>query len=202
MAKQLTFSISGKECTATPMKLDRKKIYGWSEKLALDDDGCECSLVSMDETGTIIIPTGGTGLGILSADGRWVDRKSLKTVKLDGSPAKLMPSSFSVTNVLDKKVTAEELLDCSVTATYHLIADSELIAAIGEDIYTFDYCYRDSYETAAAFLLVANVDGKSELFMLTGPMNDFKFIGFEEISVVDEEVTDEDDDDEIDFSMF
>ena len=63
----------------------------------------------------------------------------------------------------------------------------------------------DSYETTAAFILVSEQSGNKALFMLTGSMNEYPFIGYEEISVVEENGTDdedEDSDDSIDFSMF
>ena len=205
MGKGLVFSISGSEFPVGVAKLDRKQLYGSREKIALDDDGVECSLVSMSQCGTIIIPKGGTGLGFLSADGKWIDRNRMQTVTLDGQPAKLNPSSYSGVIALEKKATPEALLDCSIAALYRLDDAGELIAVVGNDIYQFDYCYRDSYETTAAFILVSEQGGSKALFMLTGPMNEYPFIGFEEISVVEEngdDDEDEDNDDSIDFSMF
>jgi hypothetical protein len=203
MPKGMTFAIGGKEFTAEPVKIDRKKLYGWSEIHAFDDDGNECVLVSTDSSGTIIIPKGGVGLGIVSQEGNWVERSALKTVNIDGGDATLIPSSYNVVNTLDRKATEEELLDCSIAAFYHLReADDELISAIGSDIYGFDYCYRDSYETSPAFLLVSEIEGRKELFLMIGPQNDFDFIGLSELSVADDEEADEEEDSgEIDFTM-
>ena len=205
MAKAMTFSINDKEFAVEPVKVDRKKLYGWSEIHAFDDDGNECVLVSTDASGTIIIPKGGIGLGIESGDRKWVERSRLKAINADGSDAELVPSSYSGVNELAEKATDEELLDCSITAFYHLAdADADLIAAIGDDIYKFEYCYRDSYETAPAFLLASEADGKKELFMFTGTRNVFEFIGLNEIAVADETEPedDEEESDDIDFSMF
>lgn len=201
MAREMIFSVGDREYTVSPSKVDRSKLYGFTEKLALDDDGNPCQLVSMDESGTIIIPKRGAGLGVLTSDGKWVERAELKTVRLDGSPAELTPSSYGSVNTLTRKATMDDLLDCSVKAFYHLEAVPELIAAIGEDIYVFDYCYRDSFETAPAFLLVSE---QRELFMLAGTPNDFSFIGLEQISVLADDENDEGDgEDEIDFdNMF
>jgi hypothetical protein len=206
MAKAMTFSINDKEFAVEPVKVDRKKLYGWSEIHAFDDDGNECVLVSTDASGTIIIPKGGIGLGIESDDRKWVERSRLKAINADGSDAELVPSSYSGVNELAEKATDEELLDCSITAFYHLAdADADLIAAIGDDIYKFEYCYRDSYETAPAFLLTSEAGGKKELFMFTGTRNVFEFIGLNEIAVADEAEPGDDDEeesDDIDFSMF
>ena len=203
MAKEMTFAIGGKEYGAEPVKIDRKRLYGWSEIHAFDDEGNDCVMVSTDASGTIIIPKGGIGLGLVSAGGKWVERGKLKTVKEDGSEAVLVPSSYNVVNKLERKATEEELLDCSITACYHMRADEGLITVIGGDIYKFEYCYRDSYDTSPAFLMVAEADGKKELFLLVGAQNVFDFIGLSELSAVaaDDEAGDEEESDEIDFGM-
>lgn len=200
MARQLTFRIKRKEYTVIPVKIDRKKLYGWTEIIALDEQGRTCNLVSTDDTGTLIIPKGGTALGMLSSDGKWVERTQLKTVRQDGSEAEIIPSSFSVVISLKQKVTDEEFLDYSITDFYQLDnVPDDLLKAIGDDIYTFDYTYLDSYETTPAFLMVSD----TTLFMLLGYKNRFDMLCLGECSVVDDdddyiEVTDDD----IDFSMF
>lgn len=204
MAKEMIFAIGGKEFAIEPVKIDRKKLYGWREIHAFDDDGNECVLVSTDASGVAIIPKGGIGLGIVSANGQWVERSKLKTVASDGSAAVLYPSSYNTVNMLQNKATEEDLLDCSITSCYHMRdADPELAAAIGADIYRFDYCYRDSYETSPAFLLASEIAGKSELFLMVGSQNVFDYIGLEELAVaVDDEPDDEEENDDIDFGMF
>lgn len=200
MARQLTFRTKRKEYTVIPVKIDRKKLYGWTEIIALDEQGRTCNLVSTDDTGTLIIPKGGTALGMLSSDGKWVERTQLKTVRQDGSEAEIIPSSFSVVISLKQKVTDEEFLDYSITDFYQLDnVPDDLLKAIGDDIYTFDYTYLDSYETTPAFLMVAD----ATLFMLLGYKNRFDMLCLGECSIVDDdddyiEVTDDD----IDFSMF
>lgn len=200
MARQLTFRTKRKEYTVIPVKIDRKKLYGWTEIIALDEQGRTCNLVSTDDTGTLIIPKGGTALGMLSSDGKWVERTQLKTVRQDGSEAEIIPSSFSVVISLKQKVTDEEFLDYSITDFYQLDnVPDDLLKAIEGDIYTFDYTYLDSYETTPAFLMVSD----ATLFMLLGYKNRFDMLCLGECSVVDDdddyiEVTDDD----IDFSMF
>jgi len=203
MAKLLSFTIGNEEFTAEPVKIDRKKLYGWSEIHAFDDNENECMLVSTDASGTIIIPKGGISLGIESNDGKWVERSRIKTVNADGSERVMTPSSYSRENALAEKVTDEEFLDCSITSFYYLAnSKPELLDAIGDDIYKLDYCYRDSYETDPAFLLVSEVKGKKELFMFVGIPNDFEFIGLNEIIAEELDDDDEEESDEIDFGMF
>jgi hypothetical protein len=206
MARELTFLIEGKEYITSPTKVDRKKLYGWRENIALDDEGNECRLVSMDESGTLIIPKGGIALGIVSDDGFWVQRSELKAVYEDGTPAELMPSSYSIPIELSGKASVEEFLNHSVQSFYQLDgASGELIDFIGDDIYSFIYCYRDSYEGKTAFLLTAGDEGKDKnLFMMIGVMNEFEMLGIIQTSIIEEEpeTEEEEDDAENDFAMF
>ncbi|MDR3353337.1 MAG: hypothetical protein LBO00_10145 [Zoogloeaceae bacterium] len=198
MARKLTFSIGGVTHDAVPNKVERGKLYGWSETVALDDDGNECKAVSMDETGTLIIPKGGLGMGILSEDRKWVDRASLRVVTLDGEDAPLIKSSYEGVIVLEREVSAEEFLDHSITAVYQLAADPELVQAVGEKIHAFTYSFRDSYEGSPAFVLASG----GVLFMLVGYNTVFEMLSLNEFGAIeaDEEAA-EDEDDEIDFSM-
>jgi len=200
MARNLTFSIKKKEYEVIPLKVDRKKLYGWTEILALDEHDEPCKLVNTDESGRFIIPKGGTGLGILSRKGEWVDRSTLRTVKENGDPAEVIPSSFTILISLSKKVTVEEYLDYSITDFYELSeAPDAMIRAIGEDIYFFEYSYLDSYEGTPAFIMVSG----GVLFMLLGYKNRFDMLCLGDCKQIDEEDDFiEIEDDDIDFSMF
>lgn len=200
MAREMSFKIKRKEYTVSPVKVDRRKLYGYTEILALDDKGEPCKLVTTDEAGQFIIEKGGTGLGILTTSGKWADRSQLKYVNEDGSDAELIRSSYNVTNSLNEKIPIEEFLDYNITDFYELTdADEGLIKAIGEDIYKFTYSYLDNYEGSPAFLMVS--DGR--LFMLIGVLNKFEFLCFADCGDMDdnEDYTLEDNDD-LDFSMF
>jgi len=200
MARLLTFGLDGATYTAAPTKVDRRKLYGWTQTVALDDSGRECTLASMDGSGTFIIPPGGTGLGVLGPGGQWVERSSLKAVTMDGADAPLKPSSFDAPVDLITQAKADDLLDCNIVAVYQLDDGEALAAALGDRIVTFDYVYRAGYTSSRAFVLAS--DGVA--FMLVGYRNDFEFLGLNQADAIDEpEESDEsDDDDDIDFSMF
>lgn len=203
MARELTFRFKGKEYPTMPVKVERKKLYGWSEILALDDNGEPFKLVSTDYTGTFIIPKGGTGMGILSPEGEWVERSELVLVKEDGSPAELLPSSFDAPVELHREVSIEEFLDYSITAFYQLgDAPEELVKAIGRKIYTFPFCYIEDCDANPAFVLGSEDSGNGKtLFMLIGYSNRFEMLSLQQPGLIDE--TDEDlDGEDIDFSMF
>ena len=199
MARNLIFKLKGTEYPAAPVKVDRAKLYGWTELKALGDDGKECRMVNMDETGSLIIPKGGLGMGILSPEGEWVERSSLKAIKADGSDADSVPSSYSAPIALKKTVDEETFLDHKINLVYQLDEAAELAAAIGDGIYSFTYSFRDSFKGDPAFVLTAG----DALFMLVGQKLDFQMIGLAQAETIDEENSDEEeeDSDELDFSM-
>ncbi|GHV84714.1 hypothetical protein AGMMS50230_03220 [Spirochaetia bacterium] len=202
MARTLTFTVNGADYSASPVKIDRSKLYGWTELKALDENGRECRMVNMDETGTLIIPKGGLGLGILSPDRSWVDRTALKAVTLDGGDAELIKSSYSGPIELKNTVDTDTFLDHSISTVYQLEeAPAELTAAVGDNIYTFTYSYRDSYKGDTAFILTSD----NTLFMLVGFKTEYEMLGLAQAGTINEtEETDEDaeeESDELDFSM-
>lgn len=184
-------------------KLDRKKLYGWKEVVAFDRDGEESVRADIDVSSSVIIPKGGKALGILDGEGNWVDRKQLKAVYHDGSPAERVPSSFDEAIQLEKTVSVEEFLDYSIVSVYMLesgVGSDALIKRIkkSKEIYSFPFAYRSSYEPSTAFL----IESKGNLFMLVGYLSQFEFVGLEQAADVYPEDEDEDDfEDEFDFSM-
>lgn len=202
MARALTFALDGVDYTASPVKVDRRKLYGWTQTVALDDAGRECVLASMDGSGTFIIPAGGTGLGVLTPQRQWVDRAQLKAVTSDGGDAPMLASSFDAPVDLTRQVSSDELLDCNITAVYELDGGARLAQALGERIVWFEYAYRAGYTSSEAFVLAAD----DQAFMLVGYRSNFEFIGLTQVEGLDEDDLDADDDDndsdDIDFSMF
>jgi hypothetical protein len=201
MARNLTFKVKGAEYAAAPVKVDRAKLYGWTALKALDDDGKECQLVSMDESGSVIIPKGGMAQGILSPEREWVERSSLKAVKAGGGAAELVPSSYSAPIDLKTKADTDTFLDHNITAVYHLDTDdAKFVKAVGDGIFVFDYCFRDSYKTDPAFVMASG----GALFMLVGQKAEYEMIGLAQAETIDDENSDEEEEEDsgdLDFSM-
>lgn len=199
MAQELTFVAGGKDYVCSPTKLERSKVYGSTEKVVLDDNNQPCKAVSMDESGTVIIPKGGIAMGTVDQNLNWVERNELVAVNNAGQVIEQIPSTFSAPVTLDKKISIETFLDHSITTIYQLSGSyADLIKFIGDDIYEFRFNYRNSYDSSPAFL-ISNENG---LFMLIGYKNNFEYITLQETAVIDaeEEETDSEDFD-IDFSM-
>ena len=202
MAKPLNFKINNNIYDLEPLKLDRKKLYGWSEKIVLDDQENKCDTLTLYPDLAMIIPKGGVGLGSLSQSGQWVEKSDIVHVNKDGTPATLVPSSFDKEIELNNSVPIEVFLEHNITAVYSLQGEENhpnFVKAIqdNKEIFTFEFNYRAGYEGDPAFLLENN----GEVFVLVGKKIEFEFCGLDESGILDEEEDDEFEDDEFDFSM-
>jgi hypothetical protein len=200
MAKDLIFSLKGKDFSLNPTKFERKKVYGWTELQVKSAKGDICRSVGLDNTGTTIIPKGAIKNGIIDEDGLWLDKSELFPVDEAGNEITPVASSFDAPISLAEKVSEEFFLDHIINSIYILSGDneSELIKTIGNDIYSFPFSYRSSLETSTGFLL----SNGTNVYLFSGEKANFEFIGLKEEAVLDEpddEVVEETD--ELDFSM-
>lgn len=141
MAKELSFSLAGAEYAAAPVKLERKKIYGWSDLVATDNSGEVCGTAYLSPDDALLIPSGGYKQGTVDDAGRWVEKSELTAYDTEGNELKQYASSFDAVISLDKTVSEEEFLDNDWEAVYQLV-NAELAAAVGDNIYKFEFSYR------------------------------------------------------------
>lgn len=201
MAKNLNLVLNGHAFALVPTKVERKKLYGWTELRVTDTDGIVCRQAGLDGNGVTIVPKGATKIGMLRADGNWMEKDELQAVHPDGRVAEAVASSFDADIALDRKVTPETLLDNVISSVYQLAGEeaAQMAEALGNDIYLFPFSYRGGFETANGFLL----GNGSVPFIFVGTEAQFEYIGLEELAVLDEPADEvEVEEDELDFSMF
>ena len=164
MAKELQFKLNGTDYGAAPVKLERKKIYGWTNIVATDRSGEECGSAYLAPDDALIIPSGGLKQGTVDSDGRWIEKS--------------------------------ELTDWE--AVYQLV-NADLAAAVGDDIYKFEFNYRASTNHNDGYLI--NTPGG--LFLFAGDQQEFPLVALaDETTIDDTEEAVEEEIDELDFSMF
>lgn len=199
MAKELIFKLGGKEYNAAPTKLERKKIYGWTDTVATDrtDQECVSAYLSVDDV--LIIPSGGLKQGTVNTDGRWLDKKELTAYSEDGTDVlPMLKSSFDAPIELTQKATLDEFLDNDWESVYQLV-NEELAAMVGDDIYKFEFSYRGGTNHNDGYLMVT----PAGLFLFAGDKQEFPLVGLAQETVIDETEEEEDENiDELDFSMF
>ena len=198
MAKALQFTLGGSTYDAAPVKVERKKLYGWTDTVATDEAGGVCISTQLAPGGTLIVPPSGVKLATLDTDGKWLEKSELTPVDAEGKPLTPVPSSFDAPIALDKKATDEDFLDHIWKAVYQLDS-AELAAAVGNDIYAFPFSYRGGLSYDDGFLLKSG----ETLFLFTGEKVEFEMLGVEEEGVLDDQddETPAEEEDELDFSM-
>ena len=196
MAKELTFLVNGVQYSAVPLKLDRKKIYGWSETIATDRNGERCNTAYLSVDDSLIIPSGGIKLASINDEGCWVDKTKLVTCDNTGNPLPTFVSSFDNAISLQRKATLDEFFDNSWESVYQL-NNTDLAEIVGDYIFTFPFSYRGGTTQLNAFLL----NTPNGLFLFAGNSQSFPILTLADQSTIDSDELDEEIDD-LDFGMF
>jgi hypothetical protein len=197
MAKEFTFILGGNAFAAAPVKLERKKIYGWSSLVATDRDGHTCTAAYISPEDSLMIPAGAAKMATVDENGLIVKKSDLIAFDADGKELETFPSSFDSPIDLLMTATEEEFLDHEWSSVYQ-IQNTDLASVIGNSIYTFPFSYSGGTTLQDGFLL----NCPSGLFLFAGTPVDFAPVSLGEEAVIDEceeEVVD--DIDELDFSM-
>ena len=196
MAREIIFRLSGKDYGAAPVKLERKKIYGWTSLVATDRNSKECNAAYLSPDDSLIIPSGGLKQGTVDEEGRWLDKSELVAFGEDGKLLPEIPSSFDSPIELSPKATTEEFLDNDWESVYQLV-NEELAEAIGDDIYKFEFSFRAGVNHNDAYLL--NTPGG--LFLFAGDKQEFPLLTLADETTIDDNEEPEEEIDELDFSM-
>lgn len=200
MAKQLDIRINGRSFSVAPVKLERKKIYGWNEMRVVTPDGELCQQAGLNSDGITIIPAGNIKTGMLREDGLWMERSELVAIDAYGNKVKAIPSSFDTGIDLMEKTSVEDMLDHNLASVYQMTGDEAMLLSskIGDDIYKFPFSYRGGYEQNTAFIIT----NCPNVFIVVGNDGGYEYIGLEQqgyLDTVEEEMSLED---EMDFAMF
>jgi len=197
MARALTFDLGGTAFQAEPVKLDRKKVYGWTETVATDGAGAPCRKAWLDPDGSLVVPASGTANATLAADGTWLDADALTYVDEAGNELPTVPSSFDAPVSLGAEVDEEAFLDHVWDSVYQL-SNPDLAAALGERIFRFPFNYRAGPAPKEACLLASG--GVAWLF--AGDPVAREFVGLEQAGELEEEPEEESgEEEELDFGM-
>tara|TARA_B100001287_G_scaffold235392_1_gene207520 strand:- start:3149 stop:3745 length:597 start_codon:yes stop_codon:yes gene_type:complete len=198
MARKAEFTLKGKSVMAELKKVDRKKIYGWSNIEVYDENESICKLAGLAE-GRYVMPSGSTSLITLDSKGESVSRSSLVGVDKDGKKVPIVSSIYDEKVVLNES-SIDDYLTLAVKSVYQLNLENDdfLLDELNSGkIYHFIFNYRADYEGDDAFL----ISNENEVFAITGMCAELDFIGLEnnEQELYQE---DQEEDDDLDFAMF
>tara|TARA_B100001758_G_C18390518_1_gene602633 strand:+ start:775 stop:1383 length:609 start_codon:yes stop_codon:yes gene_type:complete len=201
MARQASLIINGTIFSGGLLKLDRKKIYGWSKIDIFDEDDKPCKLASIYD-GRYVLPSGSTSLLCFNKNGDYISKSSLVGVDNKGVKVEKVESIFKEPPILSKS-NLDDYLSINVKSVYQLemtVNKDELLKILSNsEIYHFYFNYRADYDADDAFLITNG----QEIFIVVGKKADLDFIGLEnkEEELPDDPDEEEIDNDEFDFSM-
>lgn len=197
MAKALNFKFQDQTFSANIEKVDRKKLYGYSQVEVKNEKGELCTLANVTSDGVSILPSGCTGIVTVNSDGQFVSRSELQVVDESGKLMEKIPSVFDVEAIELTEATIEDYLDVNVKSIYQLsFLDETTKSALGNSkIFSFKFNYRADYQQDDAYL----ISKENDFFIVIGYKIPYEYVGLEE--KLDETIVEEETTEEIDFGM-
>jgi hypothetical protein len=200
LAKGIVVSFGGRESSFALAKVDREKLYGRKERVAVDEAGKPCTLAYLTADGRAVLPPGATAMVYVNDRFETIERSELVAVDADGQPLASVPSTLGVAVPLEGPLDASRVLDTLTHAVYALdpesLDDDLRTRLTGGEIFSFRFNYRSDTSDGLAFLL-ANDQG---IFALAGTPSGFTFVSRDVAEPADED-DDADESDELDFGM-
>ena len=158
MARKATLIFDKLSFSAEFVKVDRKKLYGWSKIVVNDKDKNPCSSASIAD-GSHILPSKSTTLQGFNEKGEYISRSNLVGVDLDNNLVEKVPSTYDIDTEL-KHSTLDKYFSLNVKSVYQLnvIENKDGLLNILKDkiVLTFPFNYRADYEADDAFILSSN----------------------------------------------
>lgn len=202
MAKPLVLAFAGRELPFALSKVERSDLYGYVEIESLDEQGRKCTLATLAGDGRSIIPSGGTAIACLSPDGNWVEKKKMIPTDVHGNRLTPAPSSFAAPVPLEKTASIDEYLSHDIRSIYEISSEADIGPLMAElkkgTIFQFPYSFRGGLEPDVGFLLLSS-DGVA--FLAIGSPTKLEFVGFDQSAAINSDEDEEQESDELDFSM-
>ena len=199
MAKEAIFKFQDNVVKTSLIKVDRNKVYGWSEEIYTDKSGNICTWATLLNDGVTLISTGGSALKTFNTIGKEISKSDLVAVLDDGTSATLINSIFDLETILSNEKTIEDLMSMEVKSVYQLevTENKDLLKNWLTEfkVLYLTFNYRTDYEGDDAFIL-----NQGDLFfIITGNIKDFKYVSLQTAQCLDVET---DESEELDFNMF
>ena len=199
MVKPIIVSINKKNSIFQIKKIERKKLYGFRKRLAIDENNDECKRASLTEDGEVLIKSGMTSQGWFIEEGKQIESNEIGAIDENNNELSLIPSTLGINQDLEGPMNPKDLLDLSVTASYWIIpeeiSDDLKISLEKGEIWKFNFNFRSDYRMETSYIL----KNESGYFVIVGVPNHANFLSLNAPPPLEEEEEDEDD---LDFEMF
>ncbi len=200
MSRSIDINYQGRASRFRMSPLDRKRLHGFKRRIALDENGDECTTAHLTRDGRFLLGAGCTADLYINDDGDAINRSELVAVDTNGKPLPTLPATSGRTQAVEASVALDDFLNHVVAKVYALESetlDPTLEQALRDGaIFRVPYRPRPTHTETPAFLL-SNENGV--FLMQTDPCN-FDFASLEQ-EVSEEEWADETEDIEFDFDL-
>jgi hypothetical protein len=196
MASPIILNFNGKKASFDHKKLDRSKLYGKRLRIPLDSQEKNCERAELTEDGELLIRSGMTAQAYFDEAGNWVAHNQLIGLQ-DGKPLEKVPSTLGQEVDLEE-ASPEALLDLKLQSVYMLSPlelNDDLKKMLGEGkIFQFIFNYRADYHAETGFLL----ENENGFFALIGNPMETPWLELGQKM----EVSEDEEEDDLDFEMF
>ena len=198
MAAYLDVTYQGQPSRFARAIIDRKRLHGYTKRVALDADGHECTTAHLTRDGRFLLAAGSTADTYINKEGDSVPRTDLVQIGCDDRMLAAQSSRTGESQEAEGPVPVDELLDCVVVKAHALTPESlapALQSALSRGAFLrLPFRPRNANQPGIAFLL-ANDHG---LFLLQAEPCGFEPVGPEQ-AATELDPWDDDHDEEFDF---
>ena len=199
MKTYLDITFQGTKSRFAMSVIDRKRLHGFTKRIALDPDGNECAFAHLTRDGKYVLGAGSTADLYINGKGDSVSRPDLTPVDTDGHPLITLSPTTGRPQEVEGPVSPCEFLDHVAVKVFSLDSE-ELSAALQSalargEIFKVPFRPRKTVRASPAFIL-ANEKG---LYLVQAEPCGFEFVGLEEMP--SETAAADDGDDEFEFDQ-
>ena len=199
MAKPIIISKDNEESIFQIRKIERKKLYGYRKRLAIDENNEECKRASLTEDGQILIKSGMTSQGWFIDGGKQIESNDIGAIDENNNELNLIPSTLGIKQNLEGPVNEKELLDLFVTTVYLILPNEiskDLESSLNKgEIWKSNFNFRADYRMGTCFIF----KNDTGYFAIVGIPNQINMLSSNAPPPEDEE---SENDEELDFEMF
>ena len=198
MAAYLDVTYQGQPSRLALTAIDRKRLHGFTKRVALDADGNECATAHLTRDGRFMLMRGSTADLYTNERGDSVPRADLMPIDGDGRALKILASTTGRLLEVEGPVTTDMILDHIAVKAHALtpeVLSPGLQSALARGaIFRVAYRPRKTTQQTSAFIF-ANDAG---LFLVQAQPCGFEFVGPGQMPVETEAW---EDDEEFDFDQ-
>jgi len=177
MAAYLDVTYQGQSCRFAMTVVDRKRLHGFTKRLALDADGNECAAAHLSRDGCFLLSAGSTADQYINERGDSIPRADLTSVDSDGRALTTLAPTTGRSQEVEGPIAPHEILD-HIAVKAHALAPETLSPALQSAlargaIFKVPYRPRKTTQPIPTFLL-ANRMG---IFLVQAEPCGFEFVG-------------------------